>query len=253
MCLARACPFRSYLWPPEASTIELCQKFHGQLHDGVDAELIEVLSYTAEFGIGLPFTQMYARHSEMTSICSLQRKAPKLSCAVARPVNIAGMLSGASVESDVPDLSENIDNDEAADEALEADEFGDGDGGDEPVIMEDQDHSAKSPAAHCDDRHDEPGEDGEPLVEEDEDTVGCNSLSDGSLSRDAISAGVALWQAEIAHSLNCLRDHAESTSPVPLEVGAYGEMSLARFLKYNPMCVRACIFACVTGVRFVCA
>lgn len=219
--------------PSEASTIDLCIAYYRELHDGPNAEPIEIFSYQSEFGIGLPFTQLYLRNSSMNSICLLRQStaARKVGRSAARPLNNAeGFHAPPPVGSDVQDPHEDIDSDAAALAALEADENGDGeDLDDDAMLIELQDNLLHSLAAQPDDSHDETGEHDEPAVEDD--TVATPPLFNGALPADAVSTGTALWRGEITNSLNCLREHAESISAVPVAVGAYGEMSLAGVLK----------------------
>ena len=61
------------------------------------------------------------------------------------------------------------------------------------------------------------------------------------MSKAVLAACVCSWRAEMELSLNCLRDHLESTAASPDAVGAHGEMSMVRAFLHHAIQHRACI------------
>ena len=198
-----------------------------------------MFSFLAEFGIeGLPFTQVFARHSSKVRVHSLTRSAPKNIRAVDAASSAAAASSVVSARGprllalptpQEPDVPAEDDRDFAASLALDAEECGGCDAEDEDAIMvlEAQDELLADFNIGAQDEIAAADDDAEANDAED-DNVGEAFLPSEVLSPDVISAGFRLWRAEIVLSLNCLRDHAESSSEGPSAVGAHGDMSLVR-------------------------
>ena len=195
---------------------------------------VDVFSFVAEFGIeGLPFTQVFTRHSSKVCVHSLTRSAPKIIRAAAASSAASALRADGPRLLDVPapqepDAPAEDDHEAATALALDAEEGGGCDVEDEDAVMviEAQDELLADGSLGARDESAAADEDAE-ADEAEGDKVGEPFLPNEVLSPDVISAGFRLWRAEIALSLNCLRDHAESSSEGPLAVGAHGDMSLA--------------------------